>query len=59
MRRKKEQLFTKQSLNTLSNIGNGEARSMCGCTTCSCKKNSKPKTTVNNAHLSVANIQGA
>ena len=34
-------------------------RSMCGCTTCSCKKNSKPKTTVNNAHLSVANIQGA
>lgn len=23
------------------------------------KKNSKPKTTVNNAHLSVANIQGA
>ena len=55
----KKQLFTKQSLNTLSNIGNGEARSMCGCTTCSCKKKSKPKTTVNNAHLSVANIQGA
>ena len=36
----KKQLFAKQSLNTLSNIGNGEARSMCGCMQCSCKKNS-------------------
>jgi len=55
----KKQLFAKQSLNTLSNIGNGEARSMCGCMPCSCKKNSRPKASINNAFLSVANIQGA
>lgn len=55
----KKQLFAKQSLNTLSNIGNGEARSMCGCMQCSCKKNSRPKASINNAFLSVANIQGA